>query len=83
MCPICLNELDEGEDLISCDGCHNQLHQHCMDICELESSNTNRVVPRNSLFFDHLRSYISTPHKFVTSDIHVCMYEESFHYEKH
>lgn len=34
VCPICLNELDEGEDLLVCSGCHNQLHQHCMDICE-------------------------------------------------
>ncbi len=34
VCPICLNELDEGEDLLECSGCHNQLHQHCMDICE-------------------------------------------------
>ena len=34
VCPICLNELDEGEDLLVCDGCHNRLHQHCMDICE-------------------------------------------------
>ncbi len=37
VCPICLNELDEGEDLLVCSGCHNQLHQHCMDICELLS----------------------------------------------
>ena len=35
VCPICLNELDEGEDLLVCSGgCHNQLHQHCMDVCE-------------------------------------------------
>ena len=34
VCPICLNELDEGEDLLVCSGCHNHLHQHCMDICE-------------------------------------------------
>ena len=34
ICPICLNELDEGEDLITCRRCGNQLHQHCMDICE-------------------------------------------------
>ena len=33
LCPICLNELDEGEDLISCRRCGNRLHQHCMDIC--------------------------------------------------
>ena len=35
ICPICLNELDEGEDLLVCPGCHNHLHQHCMEICEL------------------------------------------------
>lgn len=34
ICPICLNELDEGEDLLVCPGCNNHLHQHCMDICE-------------------------------------------------
>ena len=34
ICPICLNELDEGEDLLVCSGCHNHLHQHCMDICK-------------------------------------------------
>ena len=34
ICPICLNELDEGEDLLKCPGCCNHLHQHCMDICE-------------------------------------------------
>ena len=34
VCPICLNELDEGEDLLVCPGCHNHLHQHCMDVCE-------------------------------------------------
>ncbi len=34
ICPICLNELDEGEDLLICPGCTNHLHQHCMDICE-------------------------------------------------
>jgi len=34
VCPICLNELDEGEDLLVCSGCHNHLHQHCMDVCE-------------------------------------------------
>lgn len=34
VCPICLNELDEGEDLITCRRCVNRLHQHCMDICE-------------------------------------------------
>ena len=34
VCPICLNELDEGEDLIVCSSCHNHLHQHCMDICK-------------------------------------------------
>ena len=34
VCPICLNELDEGEDLITCRRCGNQLHQHCMDICK-------------------------------------------------
>ena len=34
VCPICLNELDEGEDLITCHRCGNRLHQHCMDICE-------------------------------------------------
>ena len=34
VCPICLNELDEGEDLLICPGCSNHLHQHCMDICE-------------------------------------------------
>ena len=34
VCPICLNELDEGEDLITCRRCGNRLHQHCMDICE-------------------------------------------------
>lgn len=34
ICPICLNELDEGEDLLICPGCNNRLHQHCMDICE-------------------------------------------------
>lgn len=34
VCPICLNELDEGEDLLICPGCNNHLHQHCMDICE-------------------------------------------------
>ena len=34
ICPICLNELDEGEDLINCRRCGNRLHQHCMDICE-------------------------------------------------
>ena len=34
VCPICLNELDEGEDLITCRCCGNRLHQHCMDICE-------------------------------------------------
>lgn len=36
VCPICLNELDEGEDLITCRRCVNRLHQHCMDICEWE-----------------------------------------------
>ena len=35
ICPICLNELDEGEDLLICPQCTNHLHQHCMDICEL------------------------------------------------
>ena len=34
VCPICLNELDEGEDLLVCAGCHNRLHQHCMDVCK-------------------------------------------------
>ena len=34
ICPICLNELDEGEDLLVCSSCHNHLHQHCMDICK-------------------------------------------------
>ena len=34
VCPICLNELDEGEDLLVCSSCHNHLHQHCMDICK-------------------------------------------------
>ena len=34
VCPICLNELDEGEDLLVCSGCHNHLHHHCMDVCE-------------------------------------------------
>ena len=34
VCPICLNELDEGEDLLTCSGCNNQLHQHCMDVCK-------------------------------------------------
>lgn len=34
ICPICLNELDEGEDLLICSSCHNHLHQHCMDICK-------------------------------------------------
>ena len=34
ICPICLNELDEGEDLLICPQCTNHLHQHCMDICE-------------------------------------------------
>ena len=38
VCPICLNELDEGEDLIACRRCGNRLHQHCMDICEENSS---------------------------------------------
>ena len=37
VCPICLNELDEGEDLITCHRCGNRLHQHCMDICTLSS----------------------------------------------
>lgn len=35
ICPICLNELDEGEDLLICRRCNNHLHQHCMDICKL------------------------------------------------
>ena len=35
ICPICLNELDEGEDLLICPGCSNHLHQHCMDICKI------------------------------------------------
>ena len=34
ICPICLNELDEGEDLLVCSSCHNHLHQHCMEICK-------------------------------------------------
>ena len=35
MCPICLLEMVEGESLTSCqDGCHNRLHQHCMEICK-------------------------------------------------
>ena len=34
VCPICLLEMVEGESLTSCDGCHNRLHQHCMEICE-------------------------------------------------
>ncbi|RMX49549.1 hypothetical protein pdam_00017438 [Pocillopora damicornis] len=33
VCPICLLEMVEGESLTSCqDGCHNRLHQHCMEI---------------------------------------------------
>ena len=39
VCPICLLEMVEGESLTSCqDGCHNRLHQHCMEICKLGSN---------------------------------------------
>ena len=41
VCPICLNELDEGEDLLTCSGCNNQLHQHCMDVCKSTCSIPN------------------------------------------
>jgi hypothetical protein len=32
LCPICLLELVEGEDVVICINCENELHQHCMDI---------------------------------------------------
>ncbi|CAH1795279.1 unnamed protein product [Owenia fusiformis] len=32
-CPICLNDMLEGESLVKCEhGCQNQLHQHCISI---------------------------------------------------
>lgn len=35
ICPICLLEIVEGEDLVECDkGCHIELHRHCMEICK-------------------------------------------------
>jgi len=35
MCPICLLEIVEGEDLVECaKGCHIELHRHCMEICK-------------------------------------------------
>lgn len=35
ICPICLLEIVEGEDLVECvKGCHIELHRHCMEICK-------------------------------------------------
>ena len=35
ICPICLLEIVEGEDLLECiNGCHIELHRHCMEICK-------------------------------------------------
>jgi len=35
ICPICLLEIVEGEDLVECiNGCHIELHRHCMEICK-------------------------------------------------
>ena len=35
ICPICLLEIVEGEDLVECvKRCHIQLHRHCMEICK-------------------------------------------------
>jgi len=35
ICPICLLEIVEGEDLVECiHGCHIELHRHCMEICK-------------------------------------------------
>ena len=39
ICPICLLEIVEGEDLVECvNGCHIELHRHCMEICKEISS---------------------------------------------
>lgn len=35
ICPICLLEIVEGEDLVECvKGCRIELHRHCMEICK-------------------------------------------------
>ena len=41
ICPICLLEIVEGEDLVECvSGCHIELHRHCMEICKETSYRT-------------------------------------------
>ena len=41
ICPICLLEIVEGEDLVECvSGCHIELHRHCMEICKETSYKT-------------------------------------------
>lgn len=45
VCPICLLEMVEGESLTSCqDGCHNRLHQHCMEIWAAECKRQHEAL---------------------------------------
>lgn len=44
ICPICLLEIVEGEDLVECaKGCHIELHRHCMEICKETTVNCPRL----------------------------------------
>ena len=74
ICPICLLEIVEGEDLVECvKGCHIELHRHCMEICKETSKpffifhfiSTNSVVcafvsHENTINYDCCFHQIST-----------------------
>lgn len=33
-CPICLLELQDTQELVQCEHCHNKLHHACMAVCK-------------------------------------------------
>ena len=67
ICPICLLEIVEGEDLVECvNGCHIELHRHCMEICKEISSACYCIVHS----FDKLIA------KFYHKTIELRMFED-------
>ena len=55
MCPICLLEIVEGEDLVECvNGCHIALHRHCMEICKETRYIKHAIILYNSTLYELL-----------------------------